>query len=361
MKIAYIINSLEGGGAASPVPAVTRVLREAGAEVKVFALTRRDGRGLPAMQADGLEVAVREGGERDHFSAARWLDHELGRYRPSHLWTSLTRATVIGLLLGWWRNIPVVSWQHSAFLKPTNLRLLRALHKRPVAWVGDSDQVSALTAERIGVEPERLFTWPLFSADPGAAQAQAWQPGQPLRLGSLGRLHPVKGYDVLIAALALLNERGFEAPVPFEIAIAGDGAERENLISQARQAGFTDLHLVGFTDRPREFLAGLHLYLQPSRSEGLCIALHEAMQAGLPVIASAVGQMPYTVEAGRSGWLVPPDNPSQLADVLALALSRPARLASMGQAARERVLTRFSAEAFRRAGEAVLAHLRAVR
>lgn len=359
MRIAYIINSLEGGGAASPVPAVTRVLRDAGAEVAVFALTRRNGRGLAAMLADGLEVHVRDGGEHDHLAAARWLDAEIAGFRPTHLWTSLTRATVIGLLLGWRRRIPVLSWQHNAFLKPINLRLLRALRQRPVAWVCDSDLVAALTAERSGVSPDRLFTWPLFAADPQAPQATPWRPGEILRLGSLGRLHPAKGYDVLIAALALLRQRGFRPPVPFEISIAGEGGERATLIRAAQQAGITQLRWSGFTAQPREFLAGLHLYLQPSRVEGLCIAMHEAMQAGLPVIASTVGQMPFTLEPGRSGWLVPPADASALADALAAALAEPAALATIGQAARTRVLTRFSESAFRAAGEAILARLRA--
>ncbi len=112
-------------------------------------------------------------------------------------------------------------------------------------------------------------------------------------------------------------------------------------------------------DRPLEFLAGIHLYLHPSRGEGLCIGMHEAMQAGLPVIASKVGQMPYTLEDGRSGWLVPPGDVNALADALADALSDPARLASMGQAARARVLSHYSRTAFREAGEAVLNRLRA--
>ncbi|PJA42159.1 MAG: glycosyltransferase, partial [Lysobacterales bacterium CG_4_9_14_3_um_filter_62_6] len=96
---------------------------------------------------------------------------------------------------------------------------------------------------------------------------------------------------------------------------------------------------------------------QPSRIEGLCIAMHEAMQAGLPVIASAVGQMADTLEPGRSGWLVPSADPSALADALAAALSDPARLASFGQAARSRVLTRFSAAIFRQSGNAILQRL----
>jgi glycosyltransferase involved in cell wall biosynthesis len=85
--------------------------------------------------------------------------------------------------------------------------------------------------------------------------------------------------------------------------------------------------------------------------------MHEAMQAGLPVIASTVGQMPYTVDAG-SGWLVPPDDVNALADALADALSHPEKLAAMGQAAKARVFPRYSAEAFKNAGESILDRLR---
>ena len=103
MRIAYVINSVEGGGAASPVPAVLGVLRDGGASVAVFALTPRDRRGEAAMQAAGIDVHVRDGGEGDHLAALRWLDDRLAAWAPTHLWTSLTRATLLGQLVGFFR------------------------------------------------------------------------------------------------------------------------------------------------------------------------------------------------------------------------------------------------------------------
>ncbi len=358
MRIAYVIDSTLGGGAATPIAAITRVLRNAGADVEVFALERRDGLALPSMLADGLKVHVREGGKIDHLAAYCWLNRELKIYKPTLIWTSLTRATVIGLLLGKRHDIPVVGWQHIDYLKPIKLWTTRFLRKWPVMWVGDSDAITALTAKRLDVEPHRLACWPLFSANPDVPQAQAWQPGQVLRMGSLGRLRAIKGYDVLMEALLLLKQRGFISPVPFEIVIAGEGSERDTLMQMAQRAEFSGLKLIGFTNQAQDFLAGLHLYLQPSRGEGLCIGMHEAMQASLPVIASRVGQMPYSIEVGLSGWLVAPDDVSALADALAEALSHPERLATMGQAARQRVLSTYSVEAFRRAGESILARLK---
>lgn len=357
MRIAYVINSVEGGGAALPVPAVAQVLKDHGATVEVFALTRRDGRALAVMRAAGLRVQVRGGGEKDHLAAVRWLDRGLAAWQPDLIWTSLTRATLLGQVVGRRRGVPVVSWQHAAFLKPANRRLLRATQGLSALWIGDSHSVAALTAERLAVPPERLAVWPLFAADVDAPQARPWRSGEVLRLGTLGRLHPVKGHDVLIAALGRMRANGFETPVPFEVRIAGAGAQQASLEAALAEARIDNVRLTGFEENPRRFLADLHLYLQPSRSEGLCIAAHEAMQAGLPVLASAVGELPYSVRDGETGLVVPPDDPEALAQALVWLLCNPDRLADMGSAARARVLDRFGAAAFAKAGADVVARL----
>ncbi len=117
MKIAYVINSMEGGGAALPIPAVAGVLRRCGADVRVLALTRRDGRAAQPIEESGLELRIREGGEKDHLAALRWLSCELIDFAPDIVWTSLTRAT-LGQVAAKRLRVPVVSWQHNAYLKP---------------------------------------------------------------------------------------------------------------------------------------------------------------------------------------------------------------------------------------------------
>ncbi|MCT2399626.1 glycosyltransferase family 4 protein [Novosphingobium mangrovi (ex Huang et al. 2023)] len=353
-RIAYVINSLEGGGAALPVPAIGQVLRDAGADVRVFALLRRDGRALPPMVDAGLDPVIREGSDKDHLAAARWLKREVRAWGATHVWTSLSRATILGLLVGPALGLPVIAWQHNAFLKPWNRRLMRLLQSRAALWVADSRSVADLTVERLGVAPDRLVTWPIYFADPAMPEARPWSPGEHLRLGSLGRLHPAKGYDVLIAALARLRASGFEPPVPFEIAVAGDGTQGDRLKALAAEAGVTQFRLAGYTDSPRTFLAGLHLYLQPSRAEGFCIAAHEALTAGLPVIGSRVGEMPHSITVGKTGWLVEPGEVDSLVHALREALSRPEALAEMGQAARADMFTRFSKAQFAATGAEIL-------
>jgi len=357
MRIFYVINSLEGGGAAMPVPAVVKVLTDQGAKVEVLALTRRDGRALAPMTRQGIDVRVRPGAEGDHAAALAWLDGIVAREQPDLLWTSLTRATLLGQIVGLHHRVPVVSWQHNAFLKPANRLLLRATQRLSKLWIGDSHSVTALTATRLKVKSDRLATWPLFAADPTAPQATPWRPGQTLQLGALGRLHPAKGYDVLIKALAHLRAAGFTPPTPFEVRIAGEGGQRERLQQMIHEAALSNVHLVGFCDTPRDFLAGLHLYLQPSRREGLCIAAHEAMQAGLPALVTAVGEMPYSVVDGLTGRVVEPCDVEDLAKALKRMLLAPERLATMGAVGRSRVLERFGQARFAATGAEVFGRL----
>lgn len=233
------------------------------------------------------------------------------------------------------------------------------LQSRAALWVGDSASVTKLTAERLAISDDRLVCWPIFSADPDMPQARPWQQGETVRVGTLGRLHPNKGYDILIPALAYLQKSGFTPPAPFEVLIAGEGAEHDRLNAMAQAAGLENLRFLGFTDAPREFLAQCHLYIQPSRSEGFCIAAHEAMAAGLPVVASTVGELPHSISAPSMGRLMAPEDPIALAEALRCILSNPERLHEAGQNARAATLSRFSKEQFAATGSAIVGALRA--
>lgn len=360
LRLAYVINSVEGGGAALPVPAVVRALRNCGAEIRLFALTRRDGRAVPAMEQAQLQPAVRCGGESDHFEALAWLDQEMAHFRPDMMWTSLTRATLLGQLVGKRRGIPVVSWQHAAYLRPANRRLLRITRGLTALWVGDSASVTEFAHRRLKIPRSRLATWPIFAADSAAPQARAWIPGEGLRIGALGRLHPVKGFDVLIGALARLRDTAAATGTTYQVTIAGEGQERARLQGEIDSAGLPNVHLAGFVEHSGKFLADQHLYLQPSRSEGFCVAAHEAMQAGLPIVASAVGEIANSVEDGVTGHLVPPGDVLALSEVLRACIERPTSLHAMGTLSRDRLLTRFSAEQFQRNADAVYARLAAL-
>ncbi len=358
MRILYVINSLEGGGAASPIPAIMRVLSGAGADVRLLALTRRNGKALPPIIAAGIDHAIRAGGEKDHLAALNWLIDEARAWGATHIWTSLTRATLLGQIAGKRLGLPVISWQHNAFLKPANAFLLRRMQRMAKLWVADSSIVADLTRERLAVEADRVINWPIFYADPDAPQAKPWQPGEAIRIGSLGRLHAAKGYDVLIEALNILYNNGLLSSLPLDVTIGGEGADQQALLAALDLTGLTRVSFVGFTADPKAFLASQHLYLQPSRREGFCIAAHEAMQAALPVIVSDTGQMARSVTPGMTGHVVPVADAASLAEALRLMLSAPDQLAAMGQAARQKVLRDYSWDQFNAIGAGIIERLR---
>ena len=355
LRIAYVINSMEGGGAQSPLPAIIRSIEANGAEVRLFALARKDGKAIPRLIEAGIEPRVFDGSLSDHLGALRWLRSELKDFAPDAIWTSLTRATLLGQKVGRELRVPVVSWQHSAYLKPWNERLLRWRRRASDFWIADSTEVAQLTSERLRLAPEKVVTWPIFAADPDAPTPVRWSDGDKVRIGALGRIHVSKAYDILLDALAML--RGRDLP-EFGLIIGGQGPEGEALRKQAEALGLKNITFAGFIDRPAEFLAGLHLYLQPSRREGFCIAMHEAMAAGLPVVVSDVGEMPHTVDSEAMGRVVPAEDAGALAEALAELLANPQDLAAMGEAARQRVLDLYPQDRFERVAAEIVERLR---
>ncbi|GBR49550.1 hypothetical protein AA11825_1373 [Acetobacter pomorum DSM 11825] len=85
--------------------------------------------------------------------------------------------------------------------------------------------------------------------------------------------------------------------------------------------------------------------------------MHEAMQVGLPVIGTDVGEMDRSIIENVTGWKIKPEDPVMLADTLATVLAHPERLAQVGQSARQFVLEKFSKEKFFENGDAIFQRL----
>lgn len=357
-KLAYIINSLEGGGAQSPLPDILSVLQANGFDVQLYALSRRNGKAIKAIEASGFTPIIRDGGEKDHFAAIQWLARALKKWPPDIIWTSLTRATLLGQITGQRLGIPVVSWQHSAYLKPWNARLLKWRAHASALWVADSHFVARLTHERLNIAKDNLVTWSIFSADENVPIAAPWQNGETLRIGSLGRYHPAKGYDILIEALKLIREKGNGSHIDYRIILAGEGNDQHDLQKALDAHNIDNVDLAGFHSNPKEFLSSLHLYVQPSRREGFCIAAHEAMLAGLPVIVADTGEMANTVRLTKAGSVVATESAQELAAALNHMLAKPEQLHIKGRAARAGILAHYSAEKFAATGAQIAARIK---
>jgi glycosyltransferase involved in cell wall biosynthesis len=158
---------------------------------------------------------------------------------------------------------------------------------------------------------------------------------------AIGNLYPVKGHGYLLDALARLATR-----VPrLHVAIAGRGDLEAALRARARILHVDDrVHLLGLRSDVPNLLAGADVFVLPSLSEGLPLALLEAMMAGRPIIATAVGEVPAVLSNGRAGVLVPPGDAEALANALAGVLSDPALAHRLGGAAARRAAEEYTFE-----------------
>jgi glycosyltransferase involved in cell wall biosynthesis len=157
----------------------------------------------------------------------------------------------------------------------------------------------------------------------------------PVVIGSLGRLDRMKGYDLLLEALARVPGARVE--------VLGDGAERASLEAQARRLGVADrVCFPGWEPDPRRRLPEWDVFCLPSRSEGFPLSVVEAMLAGLPVVASDVGSIGEAVLADTSGLLVAKDDVDGLVRALTAVVGSVAERARLGAAGRARAAEHFT-------------------
>jgi glycosyltransferase involved in cell wall biosynthesis len=152
----------------------------------------------------------------------------------------------------------------------------------------------------------------------------------------VGRLRIRKGVEVLLDALRRLVERG-RAP---RLLVAGDGEHRQSLERTAARLGVAGhVRFLGRCAAPevRRRLAGADALVVPSLYEGMPLVILEAMEARVPVVASAVSGIPEVVVDGETGWLVPAEDPVALAAALAEVTADPAGARQRGAAGRRRL------------------------
>jgi len=172
----------------------------------------------------------------------------------------------------------------------------------------------------------------------------------------LGELRPVKAFDVLIEALAILKQSGR----PVSATIAGEGPDEAKLKAQAERLGIADLvRLVGFRPAREAFAMGRMMVI-PSRAESLPYVILEATAAGVPIISTRVGGIPE-IFGPQSDHLIPPDDIGALIGAIGAALDNPAGLRRVAQLVKERVQTEFSLPAMVDGGLAAYGEARALR
>jgi glycosyltransferase involved in cell wall biosynthesis len=157
-------------------------------------------------------------------------------------------------------------------------------------------------------------------------------------LVAVGNLYAVKGHRYLIDAVALLSDRH----PTLHVAIAGRGDCEAAITARAADLGVSGkIHLLGLRSDVPAVLAAADIFVLPSLSEGLPLALLEAMFAGRAIVASDVGEIGTALGHGDAGVLVAPGNPAALAAALDDLLTDPTRARELGERARRRAIAEY--------------------
>ena len=205
---------------------------------------------------------------------------------------------------------------------------------------GRLERYEGIPASRIEVIPNGIAPpEPIDPARRAALRAEFGFSGDDVVVGAIGRLDPIKNLPMFVRALA--KARATDPRV--RGLVVGDGPQRDSLAGLVRDLGLRDrIVLAGHRDDARALAACLDVFVLASYSEGISVALLEAMSAGVPSIVTNVGGNPDVVENGVNGWLVPSDDVGALADAIFAAAASPCDRAARGAAARRRFESHFT-------------------
>ena len=202
---------------------------------------------------------------------------------------------------------------------------------------------------RLGIgRPDRFEVVPLgldlerfLGAEPlrGQLRSELGLHAGPL-VGIVARLVPIKAHEVFLEAARAIADASPAA----RFVVVGDGERRAALEALARRLGLGDrVSFLGWRADLDRIYADLDVVVLCSRNEGSPVSLIEAMAAGRPVVATAVGGVPDLVEDGVTGRLIPPDDGAALGRAVLEVLADPDRARALGEAGRQRVFPAFGA------------------
>jgi glycosyltransferase involved in cell wall biosynthesis len=330
------------------------------------ALTERYDVTVAAWGPGPLAAAARKAGAeyvalRDVRRAISWRDvlgllelvRLMRRVRPDLVHLNSSKLHILGRIAAVIARVPVRvltinGWAfntETALVAALYAWLYRALRPLATAVICVSEQERARGIERGCCTPQQSVV--IHNTVDVAGAERSTLSGSPPFVLSVTRLKAPKDGLTLARALNVLE------PGSYRAAIVGDGPDRPDV--EAALAGSGEL--LGERRDVRELLAGADVFVLSSLSEGLPLSILEAMAAGLPVVASAVGGIPELVVDGETGFLVPPGDPEALAEALRRVVADDELRRRLGAGGRERAEQLFAVEPGRRAHVALYERL----
>ena len=366
LRVARVISRLNVGG-----PAIHTILLPAGLDPAAFesrlyvgAPGPAEGDMLPLARARGVEpIAIPGLGRSIHpgrdLAALGRLARAFRAFRPHIVHTHAAKAGTLGRIAARMAGVPVtVHTFHGHVLRgyfsPAVTAAFRAVERalarrttRIVALSpGQREDLLAMgigRPERVGVVPLGLELDAFLDAQArrGVLRGHLRLPPEAKLVGIVARLVPIKDHRTFFAAAA----RVARADPATHFVVAGDGPLRAGLEAAAGEAGLDGrAHFLGWWDDLPALYADLDVVALTSRNEGTPVCLLEAMAAGVPVVATAVGGVPDVVRHGETGLLAPPGDPAALAAALASLLADPDRRSALGLAGRRAAYPAYDAK-----------------
>ncbi len=349
LRVLHIVLSLHPGGAERLVIELARRLRPA-VEPAICCL---DEAGTWADELRGAGVPVHVLGRRPGFHPSlgfrlATLAREWGAdLLHAHQYTPFCYGAIATMRAP---RLGLVVTEHGRLTDapPSFKRRLAnsVLSRRPAAVVAVSHELRGFMADedyeaaRLRVIHNGIDVGPDPSPDARrAARAALGVAEDTVVVGSVARFDAVKNLPALVEAFARMRA----AAPDTRLVLVGDGPERERIAERTRALRVADaVTFTGLRDDARAVMAGFDIYANTSISEGISLTILEAMAAGLPVVATAVGGNPEAVEDGVSGVLVPARDGAALQAALLVLAADPVRRAALGQSGRARAVRLFN-------------------
>lgn len=364
-RVVRLFSRLNIGGPSVHVILLTAGLREKGYETRLIVGREAPSEGnlLDMARQKGIEIEQLAGLGREIRPLADlvtlWQLYGLIREcRPAIVHTHTAKAGVLGRIAARLAGVPViVHTYHGHVLRgyfgPLKTAFFRRLETALARITDVAITVSAALRDDLagmGVAPrEKIRVVPLgldlarFARPPARGELRAAcgaGDGETL-IGVVGRLVPIKDIDCFLEAASRVSAAAPRA----RFAIVGDGELRAVLEQKAAALGLgARATFVGWRKDLESVYADLDVVVNSSRNEGTPVALIEAMAAGRPVVATAVGGTADLLGEGERGILVPPADPAALAEAILRTLGSADESARRARAAQEYVLAHHSVD-----------------
>ncbi len=334
-ELVYIINSLYTGGAEVGMCRLLGGLDERKYNVSILALDGYSSdltREVPSW-IRVVDLRLRSGlgisTLKELYSSVQKADVIVG---------SLYHSIMIARLCRTIRpNVTIATWQHNSVFKNS---FRKSIYKwtTPLSDVvlADSEPVAEMLTTDLGLDPNFVHIVPIAGIELDKYTPVEHYSTENITVGTVGRLSEQKNYTIVLDVAERLEKVG----IRFEI--AGDGELYEKLQSEIDERNLQNVTLHGFVEDVSSFLAECDIYFQPSRWEGLCITVLEAMAAGLPVVGSNVGGIGRNVKADGSGYLYEPDDVDGFVTGIQTLVEDPELRQQFGEEGREIVGQKFT-------------------